>query len=83
MSTDRLTHLNVDVYVHENESFMADGTTLSLDLTTFLNRLNPAVSIEQGGILSKASYHITPAEAEKMIEALQKALAELEVSEVA
>jgi hypothetical protein len=79
----RLTHLSTDVYVHTGESFMADETTLSLELTTFLNHSHPAVTKEQSGILSRGSYHITIEEAERLVEKLKEALAEVTATEVA
>lgn len=72
----RLTSLNSDVYVHAGESFMADETTLSLDLTTFLNNSNPNITREQSGILSRNSFHISVEEAERLVEKLQRALEE-------
>ena len=79
----RLTHLSADVYVHAGESFMADETILSLELMTFLNHSHPAVSQKNSGILSRGSYHITIEEAERLLEKLKEALAEVTATEVA
>ena len=62
---------------------MADETTLSLDLTTFVSNTNPNFTREQCGILNRLSQHLTAEEAKDLVEKLQMALAKLEVTEVA
>jgi hypothetical protein len=69
MSERQTTRLNIHAGVRVGATFMADNTVIDLGISTHL---------QDGGILSEMSQHLTLADAKTLVIAMTYAIAEVE-----